>query len=306
MSLRIAIIGCTLSTQRCAEAIQNTEHEIVGIFTLDSAQSEAKSRYCDLSSFGEVVHEISDVKDPSVVSLLEEMKPDLLLEVGWSQRIPKAVLETPRLGTIGIHNSMLPKNQGAASINWALIKDEKEWGVTLFFLEEHIDEGDIIAQRSYPITDEDDINSLFDTADALSAEMILEALPQFESDSVPRTAQSPDEVTKLPRRKPEDGRINWAAPAREIFNLIRALKKPYPPAFTSLNGQKVLICDAKPDSASSGSPGVIQSVSDDAVVIGALDTSIAVLHLQREGEEECSAPEFATQHGLKPGDRFGT
>ena len=74
----------------------------------------------------------------------------------------------------------------------------------------------------------------------------------------------------------------------------------------SLNGKKVLVCDAKLDSASSGSPGVIQSITADAVVIGAKDTSIAVLHLQLDGEEECSALEFATQHELKPGDRFGT
>lgn len=271
-NLRIAVIGCTLSTMRCMEEIIRSGDTVAGLITLAQSKSAAKARYMNLDIYAEEnnipVFHAEKTNDPATISFLQGLNADLLLEVGWSHWIGKEILSAPKMGTIGLHNSYLPKNQGAASINWALIRDEKEWGVTLFWLAENIDAGDIIAQRMYPITDDDDVMSLFDKADAASVEMLKEALPLLREGKAPRITQNPADVTSLPRRKPEDGKIDWNKPAREIWNLIRALKKPYPNAFTSFQGEVVAVGNAQIGDRDSQGPGVIQEILETGILVG--------------------------------------
>ena len=115
-------------------------------------------------------------------------------------KIPVSILNIPKAGTVGIHNSLLPAYQGGASLNWALIKDYSSWGCTLFHLEENIDAGEIIFQDSFNITDNDDINTLFLKSDKLSIEMINRYLPLALKNSAPRIKQNPSEISKTPRR----------------------------------------------------------------------------------------------------------
>ena len=139
------------------------------------------------------------------------------------KRFLVSILNIPKAGTVGIHNSLLPAYQGGASLNWALIKDYSTWGTTLFHLEENIDAGEIIFQEKFNITDNDDINTLFLKSDKLSIEMINRYLPSFKN-LAPRIKQNPSEISKTPRRRPEDGAICWKANNRTIFNLVRALR----------------------------------------------------------------------------------
>jgi methionyl-tRNA formyltransferase len=182
---------------------------------------------------------VVDINARQVVEELGAQNLDLIIECGWSQIISKDIIQIPLLGTLGLHYALLPKNRGGASLNWALIRDEIEWGITLYYLDEKIDKGDIIAQKRFPIFDDDDINSLYDRADNASISALLENLPLIKAGTAPRIKQDPTKSTYLKARKPEDGLINWNQPARNIYNLIRALTLPYPCAFSYLNGEKM-------------------------------------------------------------------
>ena len=306
----IAVIGCTESTEKCLRAILAWgEDEVVALMTLDPAVAATKARYVPLeplaSGNGVPCLQVRDTRVREASSFLAEKSPDLVLEVGWSHRIPKAILELPSLGTIGIHNSLLPIHRGPASLNWALIRGESTWGTTLYYLDEALDAGDIIAQRAYRVTEQDDIHSLFAKADRAALALLREALPRIRAGTAPRVPQDAALASRLPRRRPQDGEIDWTRDAAEIYNLIRALKAPYPNAFTSLRGKKVLVGDARPTSAPAGSAGTVTSV-DGSVTVGAGTGGVALLRVRCEDGPEVDGLAFAEKHALGVGDRFGS
>ena len=174
--LRIAIIGCTKSTENLLnELIKNKDIDL-SLITLDESLANKKARFVNLDSknfnLDVEVKKVKDLHDESLIEKIYSWGLDILIEIGWSQKIPISILNIPKIGTIGIHNSLLPAYQGGASLNWALIKDYSTWGTTLFHLEENIDAGEIIFQESFNITDNDDINTLFSKSDKLSIKMI--------------------------------------------------------------------------------------------------------------------------------------
>ncbi len=306
----IVVIGCTLSTKRFMEEIvRHKDCRITSIFTLEDKYAVAKSRHVLLDDFcashGIPLYKLDKISNPTIIQRVKELKPDIILESGWSQIIPFSILNIPRLGTIGVHCSFLPKNQGAASINWALIKDEKKWGVSLFYLTAKVDEGDIIEQRNFPINDRDDVNTLFDKADFLAVEMLHKNLPLLAKNTAPRIKQNKEDATYLPRRKPEDGKINWKSPSREIFNLVRALTKPYPGAFTSFKNTKILVWKAE-QHAQKGKPGAILAImKGKGILAGTGEGSILIIRAQTEQGVEVWADDLAPELHLKEGDTLG-
>jgi methionyl-tRNA formyltransferase len=285
--LRIAIIGCTKSTENLInKLIKNKDINLLGLITLDESLAYKKARFVNLESknFNDdfEVKKVKNLHDDSLIEKIYSWNLDLLIEIGWSQKIPVSILNIPKAGTIGIHNSLLPAYQGGASLNWALIKDYSSWGCTLFHLEENIDAGEIIFQESFNITDHDDINTLFLKSDKLSIEMINRYLPLALKNSAPRIKQNPSEISKTPRRKPEDGAICWQANNRTIFNLVRALKRPYPPAFSFLHGKKVLVNGASLEIKKTARAGMITEITDSGIVVSTGSGSILLTEIEYE------------------------
>ncbi len=308
----ISIIGCTLSTRRfIGEILRQKGCRIVGVFTIEDAKADTKSRHVLLDSLcksqGIPLHKLDKVSSPAAIKLIKESNPDIILESGWSQLIPKEILSTPRLGCIGIHCSYLPQNQGAASLNWALIKGEKSWGVSLFYLTEKVDEGDIIDQRTFTIDDRDTVNTLFDKADDLSVEMLRKNLPLLKAGNAPRKKQEKAKATYLPRRKPEDGKIEWSSSARQIFDLIRALTCPYPGAFTFHNKRKLIIQKASllTGAMPSAEPGtVLKILPRQGIVVASYQGAILLERVLREDGIGMWADDFAQESKMKIGDSF--
>ncbi len=308
--MRIAVIGCTKSTKRFVEEIiKNPELEIIGILTLKDEDAGKKSRFTPLDGLAKsnniYLYKVDKINSQKTIALMRKLNPDLILESGWSQIIPKEILRMPKKGCIGIHNSYLPKNQGAASINWALIKGEKKWGVTLFYLEEKIDDGDIIDQREYNIDDKDDVNALFDKADALAAEMLRKNLPLIKEGKAPRKKQNKEEATYLPRRKPEDGRIDWGKTNIEIYNLVRALTKPYPGAFTFYKSKKLFVWECEKTKGFEAGPGAIAKIHfGKGIAVGTGSGSILIKRAQFSDGIEMRADDLAEEYKLKESDKF--
>lgn len=134
--------------------------------------------------------------------------------------------------------------QGGAPLVWAMINGERSAGTTLFFMDGGVDSGDIIAQRRFKIFKTDTIADVYKRANENALQMLEESLPLLEQGAVRRVPQDDSKATHFPQRFPEDGLINWSKPVSDIKNFIRAQTRPYPGAFTRINGKKVVIWDA--------------------------------------------------------------
>ena len=285
--IRVGLIGCTKSTKNLVAALIANEYvNFVGLVTLDVSVSQQKARFVSIEPKNfkqdfEVVR-VTNLHDIPLIEKISEWNLDVLVEIGWSHKIPASILSIPKAATVGIHNSLLPAYQGGASLNWALIKDFSNWGCTLFHLEEKIDAGEIIFQESFEIADNDDINSLFLKSDRLSVEMVNRYLPLARSNLAPRIKQNPSEISKTPRRTPEDSAVNWSSGNRCIFNLVRALKRPYPSAFSFLHGKKALINGASLTNGKVAKVGEITEVRQSGFVVSTGTGSILLTEVDYE------------------------
>jgi methionyl-tRNA formyltransferase len=190
------------------------------------------------------LHTISGINQPDAYAILERLAPDIIFVIGWHQIVRPPVMRLARRGLIGAHASYLPHNRGSAPVNWAIIRGEREAGNTLMWLAEGVDEGDIIAQRAFPITPYDTCATLYARVAATNRDMLLDVLPRLLAGERPGKPQPRGTEAVLARRRPADGAIDWDAPAQAVYDFVRALTRPYPGAFSLLDGKKWCVWDA--------------------------------------------------------------
>lgn len=223
---------------------------IEAFITLDDTalakRSAGTRQYYDICEAYEIpAFAVRSIKNDESYQIISKLNPDLLVVLGWSEILPARILALPTIGTVGAHASLLPHNRGSAPINWALIHGEKATGNTLMWLDENVDSGDIIAQREFPITPFDTCKTLYEKVAETNKEMLAGLIEDLQLGKKPimGTRNESDEPL-LPRRRPADGMIDWNQSARKIYDFIRALAKPYPGAFTYLDGEKWTIWEA--------------------------------------------------------------
>ena len=192
----------------------------------------------------EVVTLRGKINSASYLEHITRWQPDLLLVLGWYYMIPRKVRESAPLGCVGFHASLLPKYRGGAPIPWAIINGETETGVSFFYLDGNMDSGDIISQIAFDIGENDTCGTVYEKATLASIKILQEYIPQIAAGTAPRIAQDETQATYFPQRKPEDGLIDWSWNAKHIHSFIRAQTRPYPGAFTFIEGKKVTIWDA--------------------------------------------------------------
>ncbi|MCG7342818.1 methionyl-tRNA formyltransferase [Sporosarcina sp. ACRSL] len=236
-----------------------------------------------------------------------DMKPDLIVTAAYGQILPKELLETPRLGCINVHASLLPKYRGGAPIHQAIIDGETETGVTIMYMVEKLDAGDIISQTRVPITDADNTGILFEKLSVAGTELLKETLPSIIAGTNERIPQDERYVSFAGNITREQERIDWTTSGNSIFNQIRGLY-PWPGAYTVFQGENVKVWKAdKFESTSDALPGtIIQLLKDRLIVKTGNDSSIAITELQPAGKKRMSAEEFLNGVGAKwnEGDRF--
>lgn len=185
-----------------------------------------------------------NVKEKKYYDFISGLTPSLIIVMGWRTLIPKETVEIPPLGCVGVHESLLPKYRGFAPVNWAVINGETKTGVSLFFLSDGMDNGDIIGQKSVPILTSDTAADLYKKTALASIELLREFLPLLKIGQASRKKQNEKQATYTCARIPDDGQINWRDSTKAIYNLIRALSYPYPGAFTYLNREKLIVSRA--------------------------------------------------------------
>lgn len=187
---------------------------------------------------------IQKMNEQRTVDIIKEWEPDLIVVSGWYHMIGKAIRDIPSLGVVGLHSSLLPRYKGGAPLVWQMINGEKKAGITLFYIEQGVDSGDIIAQAEEAIDEQDTIGTLYEKIGIKGIELLQQYLPLIAAGKAPRIKQDKAYENDIwPQRKPEDGLIDWRKSPREIERFVRAQTKPYPGAYTIIEGKKVIIWD---------------------------------------------------------------
>jgi methionyl-tRNA formyltransferase len=254
------------------------------------------------------LYQPEDPNDPAFVAAMRKLAPDFLFSCYYRHMLKKPLLDLPRLGALNLHGSLLPRYRGRVPVNWVLINGGTETGVTLHYMEEKADRGDIVAQKRVPITEEDTALTLFARMTVAAQELMQETYPLLRTGQAPKMPQDHRQASYFGGRRPEDGRIDWHKSAREIYNLVRAVTHPYPGAFTSLEGRKLFVWGGRPLSEPvppSAVPGqIIARIFGEGLLVATGDGQFLVEQAQWEGEPEFLGPVLATWKNLV-GQRLG-
>lgn len=176
---------------------------------------------------------------------LGQLRPDFVFSFYYRNMIGEALLKQARSGALNIHGSLLPRYRGRAPVNWAIVNGERETGATLHHMTASPDAGDIVDQLSVPILEDDDARLVMSRVTAAAEIVLVRNLSGLASGTAPRRPQNLREGEYCRRRTPEDGRIDWNAPARRIHDLVRAVAPPYPGAFTDIGGERYRILQTR-------------------------------------------------------------
>ena len=291
-------------------ALAEAGHDIVGVVSrIDKpagrgramAEPPVKTAALEL---GLTLFQPGRVREPRSVETLRMLGADVIVVCAYGQLLPKAILTMPKYGCINIHASLLPAYRGAAPINWAIIRGDRETGITIMQMDEGMDTGAILAQERLPVDPGDTAGTLTEKMSGLGATMIVQALPLIESGALKPAAQDEAKATLAPLLKKEDGLIDWTLAALDIHNRVRGLT-PWPGAYTFLDGVMVKVLASEPSPGSSG-PGVVAVGSGGALEAGTGNGLLRILQLQPAGKKPMSAQDFLRGHRGIEGKKFET
>lgn len=255
------------------------------------------------------------VNTSEAVARLRELRPEFIVVVAFGQILKPEVLAIPQRGCVNVHFSLLPKYRGAAPVNWALMRGERETGITIMLMDEGMDTGPILLQRLEPIRPEDDAGSLEARLAALAPPLLLEALQGLRQGTLCPRPQDHSQATYAPRLKKEDLELDWRRPALALANQVRGLA-PQPGAFTFFRGERLKIFRAEPllpqeekglEGRRRENPGtVVEADPRQGLVVQCGEGWLRVLEVQPEGGRRMSAAEFLRGRGyLSAGERLG-
>lgn len=247
------------------------------------------------------------LRDSSELDEILSLNPDIIITAAFGQILPKKLLDAPRLGCINVHASLLPKYRGGAPIHQAILDGEEKTGVTIMYMAEKLDAGDIISQREIAIEETDDTGSMFDKLSILGRDLLKDTLPLIVEGKNERLTQDETKVTFAHNISREQERIDWSKDARTVFNQVRGLS-PWPTAYTTFQGDNVKVWAAKMGLTSTNAePGEVIKINKDSFEVAAGDgKSIAILELQPAGKKRMTAEEYLRGTGSKLaiGDKF--
>ena len=230
---------------------------------------------------------------------------DGIVTAAFGQFLPSKLLDSMDFA-VNVHASLLPKHRGGAPIHYALIQGDEEAGVTIMEMVKEMDAGDMIAARSLPILDEDNVGTLFEKLAVLGRDLLLDTLPAYLAGEIKPSPQDPSLVTFSPNILPEEEVLDWTKTNRQVFNQIRGMN-PWPVAHTLLNGQRFKVYEAELCEGN-GNPGEVIGLSKKELLVAAGEGSLSLKVVQPAGKPKMSITDFLNGAGrqLKLGDRFGS
>jgi methionyl-tRNA formyltransferase len=298
--IRVVLLCAGEIGYRCLRRVAASDAaRLVAVFSyrVEPPQAVYLEKILELArTLGVPAHDTASMGQEQLRTALASLDPDYLFAVKWRTLIPQSVVDSSRGGLVVFHASLLPKYRGFAPVNWPLINGETETGVTMFYAAEEVDSGDIIEQRARPITDDDDAGTIDAWLNETVEQMLDENLPRLAAGTAPRIPQDHAQATYAVWRSPEDGRIDWSQPTRNVFNLVRGLASPYPGAYTLLEGRKLIVWSAEmerePRRYVGRIPGKVERIIPGAgVCVLTGDGTLRLKRVQLEGESPRDATE---------------
>jgi methionyl-tRNA formyltransferase len=291
----------------CLEELADLGADIKAIYTAPEGMNIAdQTGLGDIASANDAAyHRVESVNEDSLKAQMEDYNPDLLFVVGWSRLVDRDVIDIPSVAALGMHPAPLPRGRGRAPIAWSLIKGLDKTALSFFHLTEAADAGDIVGQESIDIEIEDDAASLYEKVVKAGRVLIRRYYPQLERGKVPRHPQNDADATWWPKRDPHQGLIDWTEKPQTIYDWIRGQTRPYPGAFSYLDGQRVTVWAANPpnDDHKMVNPGEIRYVERDALGVGAWEGTIELTEVQ-VGERSVPGSSLVTDMDHEVGDIF--
>ena len=302
--MRIVFMGsAALAVPSLRLLLASSSDEVVGIVSQPNRPAGRKRipAPCPLKAFAEQqgldVLVPEKVGDPETVAALADLKPDLFVVVAYGQYIPSRVIQLAPCEAINVHPSLLPRYRGAAPIQWAILNGDKTTGVSIIYLAQKMDAGDIIRQRSHPIAPDDTSATLHDKLAGAGAELLMEALDDIRGGSVVRTVQDETKAFTIRKLNKEDGRIDWDLPAEAIRNRIRAFD-PWPGSFCTFPDGKMLKVWKVVVEDGEGRPG---EVLDDRLLVAAGSGALRLVEVQPSGGIRTSTLSYLNGHPVSKG-----
>lgn len=282
--MRILLIGCVKSSELFLRKLIEIKADIVGVITKQESKFNA-----DFVDIGQICREqgidylyVRNANDASAKEYIKEKKVDLILCLGWSQLLDSEVLALPKLGSIGFHPAQLPHNRGRHPLIWALALGLTRTASTLFLMDENADTGQIVSQRYVDIDYTDDAASLYDKVMQVAVKQLEEVLYDFQNNTLKVIAQSPEMGNSWRKRGKDDGKIDWRMSSNSIYNLVRALTKPYVGAHFLFRGEEYKVWkvrEVKQGGFENIEPGkVLQVISGSNFIVKAGENLIEVLN----------------------------
>ncbi|MDH3713549.1 MAG: methionyl-tRNA formyltransferase [Gammaproteobacteria bacterium] len=302
--MRLIVHGQQAFGKAVLEALLERGEEVAAVY----CGPDAGSRVDPLKEFalerGLTVHQPTSYKNPEVWARMDDLKADLCVMAYVTLFVPDEALNTPRLGSIQYHPSLLPDHKGPSSINWPIIMGKKKTGLSIFWPDNGLDTGPILLQKEVAIGPDDTLGSLyFNHLFPMGVEAMLESVDLVREGKAPKIPQDPDAGSYEGWCKKENVEIDWSRPVDEVYNLIRGAN-PQPGAWTSQDGKQLQIFDCR-KTAATGEPGSVIDAGDDGIVIAAADGSICVDKLRAEGTGKTTAAEYVGTGGVSSGARLG-
>jgi methionyl-tRNA formyltransferase len=243
--MRIAFIGAERVGLATLRRLLASGRDVATVIT---ATDELAPKIADYVPFDETVREagvplvkVRTSKSPEAIAAVRAAAPDLVAVVSWSFIVPPEILAAPALGTVGIHYSLLPARRGGAPLNWAIIDGLGETGISLYYMDESVDTGDVIAQAAFPIASDATAADLLDDVVQLAPELLDSHLDAISAGTAPRVPQDESVATYTPRRKPEDSEIDWGQEPEKLHAFIRALSSPFPNAYMTIGERRLVV-----------------------------------------------------------------
>jgi methionyl-tRNA formyltransferase len=240
----------------------------------------------------------------SSVAQLRYLNPDLIVVAAYGQILPKTILDLPKYGCLNLHTSMLPKYRGASPIHSAIAAGEKESGVTIMWMDEGLDTGDILMQQAVTLRRHETAQTLHDRLAKIGSDLLLKSIPLVETGNAPRIKQDTTKATLTKKLNKEHGHIDWDRPQRQIDAHIRAMT-PWPSAYSWIpqaGDQKMLkIFTTIISRAAKGKPGTVLRVDKHGILVAAKVGGLLLREVQLEGKKRMHAAEFARGFNLPVG-----
>ena len=311
--LRLVFMGTPDFAVPSLQALIDGGDEVVGVLSQPDKPAGRRMalhappiKQCALAH-GVPVFQPDSIRTHEVIERLRTWRPDMIVVAAYGKILPAAVLALPRGGCINVHASLLPKYRGAAPIQWAIARGERQTGVTIMRINDQMDAGDILLQKTVALKSDETGGSLHDTLAALGAHAMIEAIDGLKAGGLAAVPQDERAATYAPRLRKEDGEIDWSQPGVRIERRVRAFH-PWPSAYTWLAGKRLKILAAHVQNSEcrdSVAPGAVIDLHDDFLRVATGDGTLGIGAIQLEGKKALPIAAFVKGHRLAPGDRLG-